>query len=138
MCAFASRCTLVLLSLSIAAAALPLRSATFSSDFPGFTVCSAGDASMNGFYSQVTSSSFQLNTSTFQRKDMLFFDAVPLPHMKGPYGWELYSYTLLHKPVTKYIASVKDFVDPPQHGWSVYGNATAPAPVVLKGDVPCH
>ena len=69
---------------------------------------------------------------------LLFFDAVPLPHMKGPYGWELYSYTLLHKPVTKYIASVKDFVDPPQHGWSVYGNATAPAPVVLKGDVPCH
>jgi hypothetical protein len=136
MRAFASRCAYVFLSLSIAAA-LPLRPAT-SSDFPGFTVCGAGDASMNGFYSQVDSSSFQLNTSTFERKNMLFFDAVPLPHMKGPYGWELYSYTLLHKPVTKYIASVKDFVDPPQHGWSVYGNATAPPPVVLKGNAPCQ
>ncbi len=92
---------------------------------------------MNGFYAQVDASSFKQNSSTFERKNMLFFDAVPLPHMKGPYGWELYSYTLLHKPVTKYIVSVKDFIDPPQHGWSVYGNATAPAPYVLKGDVPC-
>jgi hypothetical protein len=118
------------------ASALPLR-ATWT-DFPGFTVCGAGDGTMNGFYSQVDASSFQLNTSTFERKNMLFFDAVPLPHMKGPYGWELYSYTLLHKPVTKYIASVKDFVDPPRQGWSVYGNASAPAPVVLKGNVPCQ
>jgi hypothetical protein len=82
-------------------------------DFPGFTVCNAGDRAMNGFYSQVDASSFQLNTSTFQHKNMLFFDVTPLPHMKGPYGWELYSYTLLHKPVTKYIVSVEDFVDPP-------------------------
>lgn len=118
------------------ASALPLR-ATWT-DFPGFTVCGAGDSTMNGFYSQVDASSFQLNTSTFERKNMLFFDAVPLPHMKGPYGWELYSYTLLHKPVTKYIASVKDFVDPPRQGWLVYGNASAPAPVVLKGNVPCQ
>jgi hypothetical protein len=128
--------------LVAAALALPLAStlpirATWT-DFPGFTVCSAGDSAMNGFYSQVDASSFQLNTSTFERKNMLFFDAVPLPHMKGPYGWELYSYTLLHKPVTKYIASVKDFVDPPRHGWLVYGNASAPAPFVLKGDVPCQ
>ncbi len=118
------------------AASVPLRT-TFS-DFPGFTVCNAGDITINGFYSQVTSSSFQLNTSTFEHKNMLFFDAVPLPHMQGPYGWELYSYTLLHKPVTKYISSVKDFVDPPKDGWSVYGNATAPAPFVLKGNVPCQ
>ena len=122
------------------AASLPLglHIGTTSTEYPGFTVCNAGDTAMNGFYSQVTSSSFQLNTSTFEMKNMLFFDAVPLPHMEGPYGWEIYSYMLLHKPVTKYIVSVKDFVDPPQHGWSVYQNATAPAPVVLKGDVPCQ
>ncbi len=65
------------------ASALPLRAPW--TDFPGFTVCGAGDSTMNGFYSQVDASSFQLNTSTFQRKNMLFFDAVPLPHMKGPY-----------------------------------------------------
>ena len=136
----------ILISLALLfnlSAALPIHTVTsFKStekalDFPGFTVCNAGDSAMNGFYSQVDASSFQLNTSTFQHKNMLFFDVTPLPHMKGPYGWELYSYTLLHKPVTKYIVSVEDFVDPPQRGWIVYGNATAPAPVVLKGDVPC-
>jgi hypothetical protein len=137
----------ILISLALLynfSAALPIRTVISSEstekalDFPGFTVCNAGDSAMNGFYSQVDASSFQLNTSTFQHKNMLFFDVTPLPHMKGPYGWELYSYTLLHKPVTKYIVSVEDFVDPPQHGWAVYGNATAPAPVVLKGDVPCQ
>jgi len=140
----------ILISLALLfnlSAALPIRTVTSSSkstkkalDFPGFTVCNAGDGAnpMNGFYSQVDASSFQLNTSTFQHKNMLFFDVTPLPHMKGPYGWELYSYTLLHKPVTKYIVSVEDFVDPPQSGWAVYGNATAPAPVVRKGDVPCQ
>ena len=126
----------LLVLLFTLAASLPLR--TTSTEYPGFTVCNAGDAAMNGFYSQVTASSFQLNTSTFELKNMLFFDAVPLPHMHGPYGWEIYTYMLLHKPVTKYIVSVKDFVDPPQHGWSVYLNATAPAPIVLKGNVPCQ
>ena len=70
------------------AASLPLglRTGTTSTEYPGFTVCNAGDTAMNGFYSQVTASSFQLNTSTFELKNMLFFDAVPLPHMEGPYG----------------------------------------------------
>jgi hypothetical protein len=122
------------ISLNLAAA-VPLQA--LDAEFPGFTVCGAGDPSMNGFYSQVDSSEFQLNTSTFEHKNMLFFDAVPLPNTKGPYGWELYSYTLLKKPVTKYFVCVADFVDPPQRGWAVYGSATAPAPVVLKGNVPC-
>lgn len=126
---------LFLLSLDLVAA---LSLHANSVDFPGFTVCGAGDTAMNGFYSQVDTSEFRQNTSTFEHKNMLFFDAVPLPGMKGPYGWELYSYTVPHKPVTKYIVSVKDFVDPPSHGWLVYGNATAPAPTVLKGDVRCH
>lgn len=103
----------------------------------GYTVCGGGDAATNGFYAIRTPTEYVHNQSTLLHKHILHFDVIPPTGIKGPYAWELYEYDLLKAAHTKYAISVDDNVDPPTHGWQVFGNTTPPAPTVMRGARSC-